>query len=58
MLSLDELMIREIKSGFMSKKHSFALFNVHNKNVYRDFKQLELACETKEGNVILIFIFL
>ena len=48
MLSLDELMIREIKSGFMSKKHSFALFNIHNKNVYRDFKQLELACETKE----------
>lgn len=48
MLSLDELMIREVKSGFMSKKHSFALFNTHNKNVYRDLKQLELACETKE----------
>jgi len=49
MLSLDELMIREIKTGFMAKKqHSFALFNIHNKNVYRDLKQLELACETKE----------
>lgn len=49
MLPLDELMIREIKSGFMSKKHSFALFNIHNKNVHRDTKQLELACETKGG---------
>lgn len=48
MLPLDELMIREMRSGFMKKQHSFALFNVHKKNVYRDFKQLELACDTKE----------
>lgn len=48
-MSLDELMIRDLKAGFMKKQHSFALFNIHNKNVYRDSKQLELACDTKEG---------
>jgi dynamin GTPase len=49
MLSLDELMIRDLRGGFMSsKRHTFALFNVNNKNVYRDLKQLELSCETKD----------
>lgn len=49
MLSLEDLMIRDLRGGFMSgKRHSFALFNVHNKNVYREYKQLELSCDTKE----------
>lgn len=30
----------------MSRRHMFALFNPEGRNVYKDFKQLELSCET------------
>lgn len=48
MLNLDGLKIRDIESGFMSRKHTFALFNPDGKNVYKDFKNLELSCESQE----------
>lgn len=48
MLNLDGLKIRDIESGFMSRKHTFALFNPDGKNVYKDFKMLELSCESQE----------
>lgn len=48
MLPLDGLKIRDIEQGFMSRKHTFALFNPDQRNVYKDYKQLELSCETLE----------
>ncbi|KAF8781557.1 Dynamin like protein [Argiope bruennichi] len=48
MLQLDGLQVKDIESGFMSKRHTFALFNPENRNVYKDYKQLELSCESLE----------
>jgi len=48
MLPLDGLKIGDIESGFMSRRHTFALFNPDRGNVYKDFKQLELSCESQE----------
>ncbi|XP_007471825.1 PREDICTED: dynamin-1 isoform X1 [Lipotes vexillifer] len=48
MLSVDNLKVRDVEKGFMSSKHIFALFNTEQRNVYKDYRQLELACETQE----------
>ncbi|XP_048245948.1 dynamin-1-like isoform X4 [Haliotis rufescens] len=48
MLSLDILKIRDLEAGFMSKKYAFALFNPDSRNVYKDYKQLELSAENQE----------
>ncbi|UXI19473.1 hamartin [Sarcoptes scabiei] len=48
MLSLDGLKIKDMESGFMSRRHTFALFNPDQRNVYKDYKQLELSCESQE----------
>ncbi|XP_077986536.1 dynamin-1-like isoform X2 [Glandiceps talaboti] len=48
LLLLDGLKLRDIESGFMSKKHTFALFNPDLRNVYKDYKQLELSADTSE----------
>ncbi|XP_034059571.1 dynamin-1a isoform X4 [Gymnodraco acuticeps] len=48
MLQVDNLKLREVEKGFMSSKHIFALFNSEQRNVYKDYRQLELACETQE----------
>jgi dynamin GTPase len=32
----------------MSKRHTFAIFNPDQRNVYKDYKQLELSCESQE----------
>lgn len=45
MLPLDGLKLRDIEQGFMSRRHTFALFNPEGRNVYKDYKQLELSCE-------------
>ena len=44
--SLDGLKLRDIDKGVMGRKHSFALFHVSGKNVYRDMKQVwrRLGC--------------
>lgn len=46
MLPLDSLKLRDIEQGFMSRRHTFALFNPDGRNVYKDYKQLELSCES------------
>lgn len=46
MLPLDQLKLRDIEQGFMSRRHTFALFNPEGRNVYKDYKQLELSCES------------
>ncbi|XP_026100259.1 dynamin-1-like isoform X2 [Carassius auratus] len=48
MLQVDNLKFRDVEKGFMSSKHIFALFNTEQRNVYKDYRQLELACETQE----------
>lgn len=45
MLPLDGLKLRDIEQGFMSRRHTFALFNPEGRNVYKDYKSLELSCE-------------
>ncbi len=37
-----------MESGFMSRRHLFAIFNPDQRNVYKDYKQLELSCESQE----------
>ncbi|XP_061655913.1 dynamin-1a isoform X10 [Phyllopteryx taeniolatus] len=48
MLQVDNLRLRDVEKGFMSSKHIFALFNTEQRNVYKDYRQLELACESQE----------
>ncbi|XP_068174539.1 dynamin 3a isoform X2 [Antennarius striatus] len=48
MLSLDDLKFKDVEKGFMSTKYVFAIFNTESRNVYKDYKSLELACNTQE----------
>ncbi|KAM6940192.1 dynamin-2-like isoform 1-T1 [Xenentodon cancila] len=48
MLPLDNLKLRDVEKGFMSSKHVFAIFNTEQRNVYKDLRQIELACATQE----------
>ncbi|KAI5623636.1 dynamin-2 isoform X7 [Silurus asotus] len=48
MLPLDNLKIRDVEKGFMSTKHTFAIFNIEQRNVYKDLRQIELACDAQE----------
>ncbi|KAM8723660.1 dynamin-2 isoform 4-T4 [Acanthopagrus schlegelii] len=48
MLPLDNLKIRDVEKGFMSTKHIFAIFNTEQRNVYKDLRQVELACDSQE----------
>ncbi|KAK3088788.1 hypothetical protein FSP39_023705 [Pinctada imbricata] len=47
MLPLDGLKIKDLESGIFTK-HCFALFNPESRNVYKDYKQLELSAESQE----------
>lgn len=48
MLPIDGLKIRDVEAGFMSRRNNFSLFYSDNKNIYKDFKNLELSCESQE----------
>ncbi|KAJ4943757.1 hypothetical protein JOQ06_006253 [Pogonophryne albipinna] len=48
MLPLDNLRFRDVEKTFMSSKCVFALFNTELRNVYKDYKSLELACGSQE----------
>uniref|UniRef100_A0A7N6BK98 Interferon-induced GTP-binding protein Mx n=1 Tax=Anabas testudineus TaxID=64144 RepID=A0A7N6BK98_ANATE len=48
MLPLDNLKLRDVEKGFMSTKHTFAIFNTEQRNVYKDLRQIELACESQD----------
>lgn len=45
MLPLDGLKIKDVEQGFMSRRHTFALFNPEGRNVYK-------------VNVIVFLVFL
>lgn len=46
MLALDGLCLRDLEAGFASRRHMFALFHSENRNVYKDYKALELSHES------------
>ncbi|KAF7690172.1 dynamin 3a isoform X1 [Silurus meridionalis] len=48
MLPLDNLRVRYMEKSFMSSKHAFSIFNIEQRNVYKDYRQLELASDTQE----------
>ncbi|XP_055020540.1 dynamin 3a isoform X2 [Boleophthalmus pectinirostris] len=48
MLPLDNVKYRDVEKSFMSSKLSFALFNTELRNVYKDYRYLELACVSQE----------
>uniref|UniRef100_A0A8C9VYA6 dynamin GTPase n=1 Tax=Scleropages formosus TaxID=113540 RepID=A0A8C9VYA6_SCLFO len=48
MLPLDNLKVRDVEKSFMSSKHVFAIFNTEQRNVYKDNRYLELACDSQE----------
>ncbi|XP_052221470.1 dynamin-1-like isoform X6 [Dreissena polymorpha] len=49
MLNLDNLCLRDLQaSGFLKQKKGFALFNTDTRNVYKDYKQLELSAESQD----------
>ncbi|CAJ0574067.1 unnamed protein product, partial [Mesorhabditis spiculigera] len=45
MMPLDAIRLRDLESGFMSRQHKFALFYPDGRNIYKDYKQLELGCQ-------------
>ncbi|KAJ7986566.1 hypothetical protein DPEC_G00341200 [Dallia pectoralis] len=48
MLSLDNLKLRDVEKSFMSSKYAYAIFNTEQRNVYKDYKFLELSCGCQE----------
>merc|ERR1719391_625345 len=48
MLPLDQLKLRDIESSFMSRRHMFQLYSSEGRNVFKDFKTLDLSCETQD----------
>ncbi|XP_062586058.1 dynamin-1-like isoform X3 [Saccostrea cucullata] len=48
MLSLENLRVRDLEAGILNKRPSFALYSNENRNVYKDYKQLELSAENQE----------
>ncbi|XP_025112002.1 dynamin-1-like isoform X4 [Pomacea canaliculata] len=48
MLPLEGLRIRDVEGGIFSSRHLFALFNPEQRNVYKDYKQLELSADSQD----------
>ncbi|KAJ3594565.1 hypothetical protein NHX12_003872 [Muraenolepis orangiensis] len=48
MLPLDNLKVRDVEKSFLSSKHIFSIFNTESRNVYKDNRTLELACDSQE----------
>uniref|UniRef100_A0A665V289 Interferon-induced GTP-binding protein Mx n=1 Tax=Echeneis naucrates TaxID=173247 RepID=A0A665V289_ECHNA len=48
MLPLDNLKVRDVEKSFMSSKHIFSIFNTELRNVYKDNRTLELACDSQD----------
>merc|ERR1719450_2064916 len=48
MLELENLKLRDVDSGYMSRNQYFTLFNTTGKNIYNTFKSLDLSCESQD----------
>ena len=44
MLPLDNLKLRDIEAGFMSRRHMFAIYNPEGRNVCKDWYGLTFFC--------------
>lgn len=47
-LRLDNVRQRDAEAGFISRKAAFAIFNPDQKNLFKDYKSLELAGENQD----------
>ncbi|CAH3017079.1 unnamed protein product [Porites evermanni] len=47
-LRLDGVRLRDAEAGFISRKHGFAIFNPDQKNLFKDYKSLELTGENQD----------
>ncbi|CAH3017078.1 unnamed protein product [Porites evermanni] len=47
-LGLDGVRLRDAEAGFISRKHGFAIFNPDHKNLFKDYKSLELTGENQD----------
>ncbi|BFZ05832.1 hypothetical protein BsWGS_08871 [Bradybaena similaris] len=48
MLPLEGLQVRDLEGGIFKSKHMFALYNPTSRNVYKDYKQLELSADSQD----------
>ncbi|KAK3782580.1 hypothetical protein RRG08_028075 [Elysia crispata] len=48
MLPLEGLQVRDMEGGLFTSKNMFALFSPGTRNVYKDYKQLELSADSQE----------
>ncbi|XP_022325964.2 dynamin-1-like isoform X4 [Crassostrea virginica] len=48
MISVENLRVRDVEAGILNKRPTFALYSSENRNVYKDYKQLELSAENQE----------
>jgi hypothetical protein len=56
MLPLDGLKLRDIEQGFMSRRHTFALFNPEGRNVYKVLVILKM-CLFNSNQFLLLICF-
>lgn len=55
MLPLDGLKLRDVEQGFMSRRHTFALFNPEGRNVYKVRINSSAEMSIRESNMRIIF---
>ena len=48
MLMLDGLKLKDVETGVFSRRFLFNIFYPDGKNVFKEFKQLELSCGSQE----------
>ncbi|XP_055331611.1 dynamin-like isoform X2 [Paramacrobiotus metropolitanus] len=48
MLMLDGLKLKDLDAGFLSRRPMFVIFYPDGRNVYKEFKQLELSCASQD----------
>jgi dynamin GTPase len=48
MLPLDGLKLRDIEGGFMTTRKVFSVYNSTGRNIFKEYKSLDLACDSQE----------
>ena len=48
MLPLDGLKLRDVEGGFMTTRKIFSVYNPSGRNIFKEYKTLDLACESQE----------
>ena len=47
-LSIDGLRLKDVEAGFRARRYTFAIYHAQGRNIYKDWKMLELSCETQD----------